>query len=59
MGVLPEACGLTVPPHEQGVCGFRVGEFDTALLLCELHQLMRRESEMGKELERSVVQYLE
>lgn len=59
MGVLPEVCGLTVSPHEQGVCGFRVGEFDIAFLLCELHQLMRGESEMGGKRARSVVQYLE
>lgn len=43
-------CWLTVPADEQGVCGFRVGESDTAFLLCELHQLMRGGSEMGREL---------
>ncbi len=51
-------CWLTIFVDEQGVCGFRVGESDTAFLLCEFHQLMRGDFGKGQEIRR-VVQYLE
>lgn len=52
MAMLLGTCWLTISTHEQGVCGFRVGESDTAFLLRELHQLRRGRFGKGQEIRR-------